>query len=103
MMRIKKAHNPLAEEQVLSFLARRFPNAEPWVTGNCYWMAIILSERFDGKIYYNPVENHFITKIGPDFYDARGLYVPTEETYLWDTYKNFDYLETQRILEGCIS
>lgn len=73
--------------------------------GYCYWFAMILSSRFgviDSSIYYLPIRNHFITKIGNKFYDITGEIIPDEETYEWTTYKIFDSLDYGRIKRDCI-
>ena len=73
--------------------------------GYCYWFATILNLRFgilDSSIYYLPIKNHFITKIEDKFYDITGEIILDEEPYLWCVYKQFDYLEYERIKRDCI-
>ena len=62
-----------------------------------------LAEYFNGEIYYLPIENHFITKIGDEFYDIRGLLSGLLETPIqWSSYKTIDCLEWHRIMRDCI-
>ena len=72
--------------------------------GYCYWFAVILSTRFNGSIFYLPIENHFITKINNNFYDIKGLYKPKEDIYLWpDEYTQTDKLDYERVCKYCIN
>ena len=70
--------------------------------GYCYHFAIILCNIFNGGLYYLPIENHFITKIGENYYDINGKVELKEKSYLWEKYKNFDELEFNRIVRDCI-
>lgn len=70
--------------------------------GYCYWFSDMLCNRFNGEKYYLPIMNHFITRIGNDFYDIKGKVIPDEEVYMWKTYNEVDFLEYQRILRDCV-
>ena len=69
--------------------------------GWCYYFAVILLARFGGRIYYLPVENHFVCKIGNLFYDIKGIVVP-DEAIPWDEYANDDIIHARRIIRDCI-
>lgn len=43
-----------------------------FLNGYCYWFAMILSQRFHGEIYYDCIDNHFVTMINHRLYDVRG-------------------------------
>ena len=73
-----------------------------FVDGWCYYFAVILKARFAGRIYYLPIENHFVCKIGELFYDVKGIFVPEEEAYPWDEYKYEDILHVKHIIRDCI-
>lgn len=93
--------------KVLEFIndfKKQYPDAmeDTFLHGYCYWFAKILSERFNGIICYEPVENHFITLIESHFYDISGEVTPTEKTQPWEVYKWWDELETNRIIRDCI-
>ena len=63
------------ERAVLSFIERRFPKDSNWTSGNCYWFAKILADRFmvgDGNIFYDFMEGHFVTLIEGSLYDYNG-------------------------------
>lgn len=78
---------------------------EKYLCGDCYVFAEALSKKFNGEIYYLPIDNHFITKISGDFYDIRGL-VPDEELYEcyeWETYKILEPLDADRVEYYCIT
>ena len=61
-------------DEVIEFIHRRFPVDCKWLNGNCYYFALILSDRFDGEIYYQPKDNHFISKIDDRYFDYSGEY-----------------------------
>lgn len=48
------------------------PVIECFTNGCCYWFAVILRQRFKGKIVYDPVIGYFACKIGDAVYDIRG-------------------------------
>ena len=72
--------------------------------GYCYYFAIILMERFsllpDKEILYDPIEGHFVTRIGDQLYDIRG-----NVTNLFDIHKLYTkevWSERKSIIYGCI-
>ena len=74
-----------------------------FLNGMCYYFAVILKERFGGKIYYSLSDNHFVTKIGDGLYDASGdvtYYYP--KTVAWDEYIEIDPIHADRIIRDCI-
>ena len=52
-------------------------------------------------IMYNPIDNHFATKIGHTLYDITGK-IDSKEFEPWDEFAQEDYLLTQRIIKDCI-
>ena len=88
------------EELVDDFLKRHFPKDNNWLNGNCYYMALILSSRFPNfRIYYCPIEGHFIAGTFKEYYDWNGRYYPSEEPILFDEIDNLQY---KRLLRDCI-
>lgn len=86
---------------VLKFI-RLFSDAEnAFKYGCCYWFAYMLCGRFDGVMYYDPVENHFASKIGDNYYDAGGI--ADGFFFEWNDYKKRDKFEYGRILRDCIN
>lgn len=87
---------------VEEFIKRRFPTDCNWTTGNCYYFAIILKERFNGTVYYDPIEGHFLCEINSNFYDYTGK-VDLDPTtlYNWNCYKEQDELNYQHIVRDC--
>lgn len=75
---------------------------EVFTKGNCYYFAVILKDRFDGDIYYLPIDNHFICKIEDKYYDITGKVKPTEIPIPWIIYKKKDEAEAKRIIRDCI-
>lgn len=95
---------------VIEFIRRRFKDDCKWSTGNCYYFALILKERFcnyDPEIYYDVVEGHFLCKIENVFYDWNGIANYTDEytsKYIkrWSTYHNEDIIHWERIVRDVI-
>ena len=88
-------------EQVLNFI-RRFPDAN-WLTGNCYYFAVILKNRFnEGEIYYDVIDGHFVFKLNQIFYDWTGIVDPIKPIS-WNKFKfQYDRLQYEKILQNCI-
>lgn len=77
---------------------------ELFLRGDCYWFAYILTTRFPrGEIYYLPIENHFITKIGSYYYDITGQIKPSEQPVKWNIFRITEPLEANRIERDCIN
>ena len=74
--------------------------------GCCYWFCYILTARFGGITLYEPVEGHFIQKIGDAFYDVRGevtdKYINNEKLLCWESYESVDSLHYSHIVRDCI-
>ena len=96
------------QDKVLEFIERRFgqyvnDKQSHWQTGNCYYFAVILKERFSsGKIMYDPVDNHFLFRYRGKIYDSKGLDTEKRDLIAWDNYKDFDYLDYNRIVKYCL-
>lgn len=97
-------------DEVLEFIHRRFKADCDWKTGNCYYFAVILKERFcndNPEIYYDVCEGHFLCKINDHFYDWSGTVVHDAE-YLnryvikWGGFHNYDELQFDRIVRDVI-
>ena len=95
------------EETILAFI-NKFKEIyteeleDIFADGWCYYFAVMLRARFTGRIYYLPIANHFVCKIGDLFYDINGIYIPDEEAIPWDEYKYEDIIHTKRIIRDCI-
>ena len=94
------------KKEILKFI-KQFQNQgtiETFTEGCCYWFAVILRLRFtvfNPIIMYNPIDNHFATKIGRTLYDITGK-IDSKEFEPWDEFEQEDYLLTQRIIKDCI-
>ena len=113
-------------DKVLDFIKRRFLNTENanWLNENCYYFAIILKDRFNGEIYYDVINGHFLTLIKDKLYDYSGVvHSLTEEEMIrlnncplthslklkedivivsWHYFYYYDSLQKQRIEKDCI-
>lgn len=87
---------------VLEFINKRFPTNCNWTTGNCYYFALILADRFNGDIYYDVINGHFITKIQDNFYDWSGIVDANNCLIEWNKMDQYDSLVKQRIIRDCI-
>lgn len=98
------------QHEVLDFLCRRFRNDCNWLTGNCYYFAVIYAERFKKDnpiIYYDTINGHFVCNIDGTFYDWSGIveYEPEfVEKYVmkWDDLYNEDSVWGNRIIRDVI-
>lgn len=73
---------------------------DTFTKGYCYYFALILKDRFDGSIYYDPKIGHFITKIGRDYYDITGC---VTDKYKNNTlYSKDEWISIPSIINGCV-
>lgn len=89
--------------EIKEFIRRRFPIDNNWSQGNCYFLALILKDRFNGEIYYDVIQGHFITKIDGVFYDYDGIYSEEESPYFikWDEFESYDCEQYKRVIRDC--
>lgn len=98
------------KEEILEFLDRRFGRSnlriddDPcnWLTGNCYWMAMILASRFNLEVYYDPIVGHFFvgeSEEGP-FYDWHGETTPVRYIKLRNL-REMDEAWYDRLMRDC--
>lgn len=90
-------------DEVLDFISRRFANTNAnWLTGNCYWFAQLLCVRFPYlKIYYMPIEGHFVAGTPSRYYDWTGLNTMAEKPILFQEIQQTDPQWAARILRDC--
>ena len=97
-------------ELILDFIKqfRQFgPDVEACFTsGMCWHFASILHSRFghDSEIMYDPVINHFATRIDDRIYDITGD-ITDDPDYAWDRWSSYMYRDskhTERIRRDCI-
>ena len=99
-------------KEILDFINRRFPTDSNWLSGNCYYFAKILQERFGGELYYDLVDSHFLLMLNGEFYDWSGLRWrecclddltrPTSNVVKWEGYEKIDPLHYNRIVRDVI-
>ena len=92
------------KKQVLAFI-KHFQNEgtiKTFTNGCCYWFAHILMHRFDGTLMYNPVENHFATKIGAFLFDITGEVKMDENWVMWYEYAARDWRDAERVYYNCM-
>lgn len=100
-----KYQTQVIEDFITDFKAMHPTEIEDtFLHGYCFWFAKILEERFEGIIYYMPIDNHFITRIGNDYYDIRGKLNAEQINPCspWSEYEHTDSLEVGRIYRDCI-
>ena len=97
-------------KKVLEFIFS-FPTTmrDYFSNGYCYWFAVILAERYSylrPRIWYNTVENHFVTEIENVIYDSNGVVCaeePYDVFYTWKDYQKVDPRHAARITAQCIN
>jgi hypothetical protein len=98
------------KDRILDFINRRFKQDCNWTSGNCYYFAVILRERFadydDGWIMYEPIDGHFLFKYDGNYYDHTGVVNLREEqkqkVFYFDDLKQIDRLLYDIIVRDCI-
>lgn len=105
--------------EVLDFIQRRFPTAKDdpqWVSGNCYYFALILQLRFPlGHIVYDTINGHFMFVYHSLLVDAvhheylKHRFNPTETNYYltpniisWEFFELYDSKQYKRIIRDCV-
>lgn len=89
-------------DKIMEFIHRRFPTDQNWLTGNCYFFALILQNVFGGEIYYDVTRGHFMTEIDGDLYDWSGLVNEPVTIISWSTFDKYDPLVMERVIRDCI-
>ena len=75
-------------KEIVDFIKRRFTKDCNWTTGNCYYFALILHDRFpESKIIYDPIEGHFMILYNNKAYDYLGSHKVPKEYYFLDKLK----------------
>ena len=92
------------KNEVLEFIQRRFESDCNWMTGNCYYFAVILKDRFpEGRIYYDVIYGHFIFQYQDKYYDWTGIYKTTDGILAaWDEFDEYDSIQKKVIVRDCI-
>ena len=90
-------------DKVIEFIHRRFKFDCNWTSGNCYYFAIILKDRFpEGIIFYDVIYGHFVFLYEGKYYDWTGCINPDGILVEWDKFEEYDYLQKERIITDCI-
>ena len=91
-------------EEVLDFINRRFRTDCDWLTGNCYYFAVILLARFpQGSIYYDVIDGHFVFGYQGVYYDWTGITDYAKDNLVeWNKFDEYDILRKERIIRDCI-
>ena len=90
------------EKQVLHFIKKRFKTDSNWTTGNCYYFAMILCERFrDMKIYYDPIDGHFFVGADGEYYDWTGRIEAPPQMMSLDDLRREDPLWFSHLMRDC--
>ena len=101
-MEILKIQNQSSNE-VLEFIHRRFPVDCNWLSGNCFYFAIILKSNFkSGDIYYDVINGHFLFLYDGKYYDWSGIVIPDGVLIRWKDFKKYDPLQYDIIVRDCV-
>lgn len=101
--------------EVIEFISRRFPKDDNWLSGNCYYFAVILQARFPQfQIFYDAVAGHFIAGapnldhvsesnvFSINYFDWTGAYFPSTQPIPLEEIKETDELWYERLVRDCI-
>lgn len=87
-----------------NFIKRRWQINSHFLDGNCLWFAIILTTRFpDLKIYYLPIQGHFIAGKNNIYYDWTGKIQLEEKPIALETIKEKDSLWYSYLIRDCFN
>ena len=93
-------------DRIEEFIDRRFPVNCDWLSGNCYFFALILRSVFSGRIVYDPIDGHFLCYTDGGYYDWTGRRTYSEEYSSkfidWEIYHRQDPAHWGRIVRDCI-
>ena len=90
-------------DEVLEFISRRWKKDSNFIDGNCYWFAHILCTRFPYlRMYYLPIEGHFVAGTPSRYYDWTGLNSSKEKPVVFDEIKVIDSSWYNRIVRDCV-
>lgn len=89
-------------QEITQFIVQYCDAKDLFMNGMCYWFAVILERRFrNASIFYDPIINHFVAKIGNTYYDASGI--AKDANYIeWSEYALGDSIHAERIVRDCI-
>lgn len=75
-----------------------------YMNGECYPFAQALVKKFHGRLYYLPIDNHFVAYIDGRFYDIRGLLTEDQviPCFSWFEYKLIEPSDAERTEYYCI-
>lgn len=73
---------------------------EIFTNGCCFWFAVTMVLRFQGKLMYDPIYGHFVTKIDDHLYDITGDVTEKYNPIPWEDIHDETY--KQRIVRDCI-
>lgn len=93
-------------DRIEEFIKRRFYVDCDWMSGNCYFFALIIKSVFSGRIVYDPIDGHFLTYTDGGYYDwtGRRTYDAEYESGFidWETYCMEDPSHWGKIVRDCI-
>lgn len=90
-------------DEILEFINRRFKQDCNWLNGNCYYMSIILKDRFpDGSIWYDVINGHFMFLCNGKYYDWTGIVEPNGYLVEWNKFDAYDSLQKKIIIRDCL-
>ena len=90
--------------EVIEFITRRFSIDCNWTSGNCYYFAVILKDRFpEGKLVYEVIDGHFLFDYKGKLYDFNGEQQREGKCLVdWDTFDDYDSKQKCCIIRDCI-
>lgn len=90
-------------DNVVDFIKRRFPKDCDWKTGNCYYFALILKDRFpQGEVYYDVINGHFVFGLNGRYYDWDGKTKASNVVIKWSRFDSYDEAQMARIIRDCL-
>lgn len=89
------------EEKILNFIKKRFSIDNNWLTGNCYWFALILCYEFGLQLYYEPIDGHFLAGRDKEYFDWSGKVKDKKDYILFKDLIEKDPVWAYHIIRDC--
>lgn len=64
-----------------------------------YAFSTILASKFNGVLYYDDINEHFVCKIDNDYFDANGKYENTVNLHEWNQYRKDNFAVCKKVMK----
>lgn len=90
------------QEEVLNFIKKKISSRLQLDKWQLLLFALILSDRFNGSLYYDVIQGHFVCKIEDKYYDYNGIY-SSNVLIEWKYFYKYDKIQYERIIRDVLN